>query len=138
MKHIRLLAISLLFIACHSHKIATNQPVNNSINSTNCPKDGVCTFEVLPNKTLNIKTDGIGALYPELLDGQNTVIKFEYKRHQIPNTADGEYSEIIYAEIDSNKTEISLQNESLKSAKLLFGRLCFCRGETGYYYVSKG
>ncbi|HLV40025.1 hypothetical protein [Xanthomarina sp.] len=115
-----------------------NQPKHNSLNSTLCPEDGVCTFEVFTNKTLNIKTDGIGALYPELLDGKKTVIKFEYKRHEIPNTVDGGYSEIIYAEIDPNIKELSLENETLIQAKVLYGRLCFCRGETGYFYVNEG
>lgn len=138
MKHIPTIVILLLFFACHSNKTITKKTTQNTIKSTICPEDGICTFEVLPNKTLSIKKDGIGALYPELLNGQKTVIKFEYKRHEIPNTADSGYSEIIYAEIDQNIKEITLENEALIQAKVLFGRLCFCRGETGYYYVNEG
>lgn len=138
MKHIYLFIIIPLFLTCQSNKTLVTQPIINLINSTICPEDGVCTFEVFNNKTLHVQTDGIGALYPELLDGKKTVIKFEYKRHEIPNTADGGYSEIIYAEIDSNIKEATFKNETLSTAKVLFGRLCFCRGETGYFYVNEG
>jgi len=138
MKYISFLSILIFFFGCHSNKTAVNQPEHHLFNPTLCPEDGVCTFEVFTNKTLNIQTDGIGALYPELLDGEKTVVKFEYKRYEIPNTVDGGYSEVIYAEIDPNIKELSLENETLKQAKVLYGRLCFCRGETGYFYVNEG
>ncbi|HLV14565.1 MAG TPA: hypothetical protein VKY41_05245 [Xanthomarina sp.] len=130
--------ILLLFLGCHPNKTVVKKPDQTALKSTVCPEDGVCTFEVFTNKILNIKPDGIGALYPEILDGNKTVIKFEYKRHEIPNTADSGYSEVIYAEIDPNLQEMNLENELLNQAKVLFGRLCFCRGETGYFYVKEG
>jgi hypothetical protein len=132
------IGILLVFLTCGSNKVATSSNLHEIITSTNCPKDGVCTFEVFQNKILYIKEDEIGALYPELSEGKKTVIKFEYKRDEIPNTADSSYSEIIYVEIDSDTKELSLKNEALKEAKVLFGRLCFCRGATGYYPISEG
>ncbi|GGG37390.1 hypothetical protein [Bizionia arctica] len=136
MKNIIIFGLLLIISACSSSKVSsTNSP---HVTNTNCPEDGVCTFEVFHKKTLNIKKDGIGALYPELTEGKNIVIKFEYKRNEIPYTADGGYSEIIYAEIDASKKEINLNNEGLLEAKMVYGRICFCRGETGYYPIKKG
>jgi len=103
-----------------------------------CPDDGVCTFEVLKNKSLLIKTDGIGANYPVLLNGKTTVLKFEYKRNEIPNTQDGNYSEIVYIEIPPKVSKLKLRDADLKNAKILYSRLCFCRGQTGSYPINKG
>lgn len=138
MKYLFVIFVSLVVLACHSNKTASSNIQDKTIASTNCPEDGICTFKVLQNKVLTIKKDGFGELYPELSDGKKTVIKFEYKRNEIPNTADSSYSEIIYAEIESNINEIILKDETLSEAKVLFGRLCFCRGATGYYLVKEG
>jgi hypothetical protein len=108
-----------------------------TINST-CPSDGVCSLEVLQNTSLEIKQDEIGALYPVLTEGTSTILKFEYKRNEIANTQDGQYSELIYAELPQNIKNIQLNNTDLSTVKLLFARLCFCRGQTGYYKVSNG
>ena len=103
-----------------------------------CPKDGICTFEVMQNKSLNILQDEIKAFYPQISDGNKIILKFQYKRNEIPNTADGGYTELIYVELDANNLEIDLENSQLQEVKLLFARLCFCRGQTGYYKVKKG
>ena len=132
-----LLVISLLFISCASKQNAT--VINEiKINSTTCPEDGVCTFEVLSNQTFSIEKDGIGELYPKISEGNKTILKFEYKRNEIPNTVDGNYSELIYIELDPNDLEIDLKDESLKNVNALFARLCFCRGQTGYYVIKQG
>lgn len=138
MKNLMLIGISLVFLTCSSNKNVTIYPLHKKITSTNCPDDGLCTLEVFQSKALNLKKDEIGALYPEISEGKKTIIKFEYKRKEIPNTADSNYSEIIYAEIDSNTKELTLKNESLNDAKVLFGRLCFCRGATGYFQITEG
>lgn len=104
----------------------------------NCPEDGICSFEVLHDKALTLLHDGFGELYPEISEGKNIILKFEYKRNEIPNTVDGNYSELIYVELDSNNLNIELKNSKLQEAKVLFARFCFCKGQTGYYKVEKG
>lgn len=106
--------------------------------TTDCPENGVCAFEVLHNKSLKLLKDGIGKLYPDISDGDNIILKFEYKRNEIPNTMDSSYRELIYVELDPNNLTLELENSQLKEVKLLFARLCFCRGQTGYYNVNKG
>ena len=111
---------------------------NLTTTNSDCPSDGVCTFEVLKNKSFEIKRDGIGAWYPSLTEGKSNIIKFEYKRNEIANTQDGQYSELIYMELPGKLANTQLRNGDLSTVKLLFARLCFCRGQTGYYKVSDG
>ena len=73
-----------------------------------------------------------------LLLGNKTLLKYSYHNNPPKNTQDGHYSEIIYAELDSTITKTNLKNEDLKKVKLHFGRLCFCKGATGYYPISIG
>ncbi len=132
--HASFLVIVLLF-SCNSQKNASQE--NNLKNELKCPKDGVCTFEVLKNKTFLIKSK-FGDTYPEFSDGNKTILKFEYIRNSIPNTEDSGYRELVYVEIDANSSELELEGKALKIAKVSFGRLCFCRGQTGYYNVDQG
>ncbi len=137
MKHLHLLIVCFIIISCNAkQKTLLKNETNNT--STICPQDGVCTFEVLQNKSLKLLKDGIGKLYPDISEGDKIILKFEYKRNEIPNTVDGNYSELIYVELNQNNLNIELENSDLQEAKLLFARLCFCRGQTGYYKVTNG
>lgn len=137
MKFIILIGIALQFLTCNANKSVVSDIKEETI-TTDCPENGTCSFDVLLNSILVIKEDGIGALYPEIKAGNKTVLKFEYKRHSKPNTVDGDYSEIIYAEIEAGTEHLQLENKSLSKAKLLYGRLCFCRGESGYALIEDG
>ncbi|PNQ74847.1 hypothetical protein C1T31_01530 [Hanstruepera neustonica] len=123
-----------LFFACKSGQ-QTN--VSEKLESL-CPNDGTCSFEVLKNKSIDLKFDGLGQLYPDIIDSNKMVVKFEYKRNEIPNTADSGYREIIYLELEPNKPELDINDSELEITKALFARLCFCRGQTGYYRINKG
>lgn len=139
--NLRLILLSsliLCFIACKTNQESTEKKSLNKTLITNCPEDGACTFDVLDNKSLVIKTDSTGAKYPQVSKGKHRVLKFEYKRNQDPRIADDEYSEVVYAEIESDQENLELKDEELFKAKLLFGRLCFCRGQSGYIPVEKG
>lgn len=129
--------VLFLGTACKSSK-ESNLKTNLKTVNSNCPDDGVCSLEVLQNNSLEIKQDEIGALYPVLTEGTSTILKFEYKRNEIANTQDGQYSELIYAELPQNIKNLELYDADLSTVKLLFARLCFCRGQTGYYKVSSG
>jgi hypothetical protein len=127
----------ILVIACKSNQVSVAENPMLYAQSL-CPEDGVCTFEVLKDKNLIVKTDEFGNHYKEVVTGEHIVLKFEYKRNEIPNTADGGYTEEIYIELNPNEIESELQNSELKKVNLLFGRLCFCRGQTGYYEIDNG
>jgi len=124
-------------LACNTNKsVAKNTVVNKAVSI--CPDDGQCAFEVLKNKNFNMKTDEFGNGYSEVIDGNNTVLKFEYKKNTTPDVQDGNYSEIIYIEIDSNLSSIQLEGKALSSVKAGFSRLCYCKGQTGTYPIRTG
>ena len=137
MKKSSLLILILgFFWSCNS----LNFSVSNTINQTavSCPENGTCGFELIPNKSIAFELDEFGNIYPEISEGNKTLLKYSYHNNPPKNTQDGHYSEIIYAELDSTITKTNLKNEDLKKVKLHFGRLCFCKGATGYYPISIG
>ena len=108
------------------------------VNAVNCPENGDCTIELLPNTSLEFKKDEFGNLYPVISEGNKTIFKYIYTRKTVPNTQDSNYTELVFAELDSVISPKTFTNETLKDAKLHFGRLCYCKGETGYYPVKNG
>lgn len=131
-----LLPLLLLIIVSCKSTFVVNEAL--LVNTLNCPENGDCTIELLPNKSLEFKKDEFGSLYPVISEGNKTIFKYIYTRKPIPNTQDGNYSEIVFAELDSVISPKTFSSETLKDAKLHFGRLCYCKGETGYYPIKKG
>lgn len=139
--NLRLIYLSsfvFFFLACKAKQEPTEKDVFYETIINYCPKGGTCSFEVLKSKSLEIKTDGTGAQYPQITEGEKTVLKFEYKKEEDPKIADDGYTEVIYTEIKPTIHNLDLKDEELSQAKVLFGRLCFCRGQTGYYPVESG
>ena len=131
----------LLLVSCKSTKNATSTITVNEavlINTVNCPENGDCTIELLPNSSLEFKKDEFGNLYPIISEGNKTIFKYIFTRKSAPNTQDSNYSEVIFAELDAAISEETITDEALETKKLTFGRLCFCKGETGYYPIKKG
>ncbi|SDW22007.1 hypothetical protein SAMN05444411_101305 [Lutibacter oricola] len=143
MKKLILLLIAVTF-GCKPTQQQTTPKIVSTIKNNisqkldNCSKNGDCTFELIPNKSIIFKKDNFGIGYPILNEGNKTVLKYTFNKKTPPNTADANYSEIIYAELDANINEISLENLSLQQVKLYFGRLCYCKGSTGYFAIKKG
>lgn len=125
----------LIIVSCKS-TFVVNEVI--LVNTLNCPENDDCTIELLPNKSLEFKQDEFGNSYPKISEGNKTVFKYIYTRKPIPNTQDSNYSEIVFAELDSVISPKTFTNETLKDAKLHFGRLCYCKGETGYYPIKNG
>jgi len=119
-------------VAMDQEKIVPERP-------TTCPEDGQCSWTLMANKTLLLKEDSIGALYPKFEASKTLhVLKFEYIKDTDSKLADGSYKELIFIEIPSTMTSLKLQDETLQQAKVTYGRLCFCRGSSGYFPVKKG
>ena len=137
MRYLYLFFSIMLIVSCKTKQEMLLQDTLENIEIL-CPSDGVCSFEVLQNKKLKLLQDGIGKLYPDISDGDKIILKFEYKRNEIPNTVDGNYSELIFVELNPDNLIIELENSKLQEVKMLFARLCFCRGQTGYYKVNNG
>jgi hypothetical protein len=129
--------IPFIFNSCKPGQSEISQ-VSSKTAATFCPEDGKCELHVLKNSQLLIKKDEFGATYPHVEAGNFIVLKFEYKKDEIPNTADSNYSELVYIQLNPDSLEMELKDKNLSNVKLLFGRLCFCRGQTGYYRINSG
>ncbi|MCF6297061.1 MAG: hypothetical protein L3J08_03615 [Flavobacteriaceae bacterium] len=136
-KFIYLILIFSFLLGCNSQKSASNNE-NNFLQEISCPEGGDCIFKVLKDSNLEIKKDDFGELYPEIVPGDKVVIKYHFKKKENKNIADDNYSEFIYLEIDKNEENLILKDKELQKVKLLFGRICFCRGSMGYYKVTQG
>lgn len=143
MKKIALLVASFFVVSCSSKKPNTDtEKVEKEITSTitsNCPEDGKCTATVYKNKKIDLLKDSIGKFYYQMSDSESTsVIKYEYIRNPLKGVQDSGYREEIVFELNKNDNVINYADYELSKQKFLFGRFCFCRGQTGYYQITKG
>lgn len=141
MKTVWIIPLIALFLGCKSQKINTNttpeKPMISTISA--CPEDGKCTLEIFKNKRLNVLSDQYGSIYYQMLDdADSSVIQYLYARNVPKEMQDGNYREEIVFDIKNSETNLSLSDNELHKTQMLFGRFCFCRGETGYYKVEKG
>jgi hypothetical protein len=130
----------LSFCNCKKNTI-TKTDESRSITTIDsaCPEDGKCSVEIFRNKSLEIKTDETGATYYQILDATETsVILYQYNRNTKEGLRDNKHREEIVFEIANSDSAISLSDLTLQKTKMLFGRHCFCRGQTGYFRVNEG
>ena len=104
----------------------------------NCPEDGDCSFEILKNSVLKINYDSHGKMYPEIVEGDKIVIKYHYKKKTHDNVMDDSYSEYVYLEFDPKEKQVILKDKDLSKAKMIFGRICYCKGAMGYFPIKEG
>jgi hypothetical protein len=140
MKIILFFILSTLVISCASHgsKKEVAIETNISVEILTCPEKGTCTLELMANKSITFKKDDFDIVYPVITDGEKTVLKYTYNKNTSPKYQDGYYTEIVYAEFDPVLQNITLENAELEPFKFHFGRLCFCKGQTGYYPIKRG
>jgi hypothetical protein len=124
------------FLSCgsnkHTNTYSETQPVS-------CPENGICTFELLQNKRLEIKKDAFGKTYYSLEDdATKNTIRYVYTLNNDKNIQDSSYREEVVFEVNSDEMIIKKAGTELQKTKMLFGRFCFCRGATGYYKVEEG
>lgn len=104
-----------------------------------CPENGTCEFSVMKNKSLEVVKDGIGMNYPKFEKSSETsVVKFIFHRAAENGMIDGDYTELVYFEVANDAKTIRLEDKSLQQVKLLYGRLCYCKGSAGYFKVTDG
>lgn len=103
-----------------------------------CPDGGDCSFEIMKNSVLHLKYSESGQLYPEVVKGDNIVIKFHYQKETVKDAMDSGYSEYVYLEIDPDEPQIILKDKELQKVKMVFGRICYCKGSMGYFPVQEG
>ena len=131
-----IVCISVLLLGCNSVK---KVDLSNNQTLLNCPDDGLCKVEILKNQCISIKNDEFGKLYYELLPcDEKNVVRYIYTRSVDEKYKDSGYREEVVFEVNSALSSMSLSDNTLQNMKMLFGRFCFCRGATGYYYIKNG
>ena len=141
MKYCYLFILFLLVVGCKSSQINTSLEKLNekhTIILSNCIDNAVCNIDIIPKSNLLIKEDEFKNTYIEFEKGNNTIIKYQLKKNELPNTADSHYAEILYLEIDNYNKSLYLKNEELQQVKMIYGRLCYCKGSSGYFKVNNG
>jgi hypothetical protein len=140
MKKLLFIPFLMLFSFCNCQKNTVVDTKKTTVTlKSNCPEDGNCTLEVVSNKTLNIKKDDLGSTYYELIDSKTTsVIVYQYKRDVKGGLKDSGYTEEVLFEINNSDKKLAFTNSDLQKVKMIFGRLCFCRGQSGYFEVTDG
>jgi len=137
MRKIALLFVLFSVLSCKCKKVTTPQ-TTVSITSE-CPKDGTCTVQLLKNKSIAVKKDEFGSTYFTLEDSDSkNVVQYTYKRTVKGDLQDANYREEIIFELNNQTDNLTLSDAALESTQLLFGRFCFCRGQTGNYKINQG
>jgi len=130
-----------LLINCKSKKVDQQQSLWSEITQyklERCNEDAQCSIEIIPNTNLILKQDEFQNSYVDFEKGDKLIVKYEFKRNQLPYTADGQHIELIYFEMDKNTEQLLLTDKELQSVKMVYGRLCYCKGTSGYFKVTNG
>ncbi len=133
--------VTVVLFSCSSTKNSStmNDTTSSQSIQSACPEEGTCSVELLKNKSLNVKADEFGSVYYQLLDSEGTnVIRYTYDKTVPEGLQDGNYREEIIFEINNENQTLTLTGKELQQTKMLFGRFCFCRGQTGNYKVEEG
>lgn len=144
MKKIIVLPFFILITCCCSKKNIgkVENMYENKVGveeKNNCPEDGVCTIEILKNKSLDIKKDEFDHIYFQEIDNnQTSIVKFQYQRNNEKGYSDGNYREEVLFEIINSDRILKLSDKDIQKTKMLFGRHCYCKGQAGYFLVQKG
>lgn len=106
--------------------------------TTNCPEDSHCKVELISNSSLEVLTDKFNTTYTNINKGDEIIFKFTFSRNEDKMMVDTHYIEEIYAEFDKSLPNLSLIDEELSNVKLLYNKMCYCKGVAGYYHLKKG
>ena len=68
---------------------------------------------------------------------EKNVIQYNFSKIVKGDIQDGAYREELVFEVNQNGAKEFLSESSAQNPKMLFGRFCFCKGQTGYYKVDK-
>lgn len=136
MKKVALLIVILSIFSCKCKKTAAQ---TTTVITSECPKDGTCSVQLSKNKSMVMKKDEFGSMYYTLEESTSkSVVQYSYNRTVKGDIQDANYREEVVFEIDNDTENINLSDAALQNTQLLFGRFCFCRGQTGYYQINQG
>lgn len=123
MKYITLLFLFFSFISCCSKKSNISSQQNNTSTNNYCPENGVCTLDILNNKSLHIKNNNENKPTYEIIDDINKkVVVYTFSTNQEDVAFDGGYNESVIFEINSNDENKTYIDEELKMVKMFYNK----------------
>ena len=135
-KKIALIFVLFSLLSCKCKKATTQATATIT---SECPKDGTCTIQLSKNKSMVVKQDEFGSVFYTLEESTSkSVVQYTYKRTVKGDIQDANYREEVVFEIDNKSENLHVSDAALENNQLLFGRFCFCRGQTGYYKINQG
>lgn len=127
----------LIFLLSFQMGCASKTLPTQALLTSDCPAKSECSVQLFVQKSLEITT-GNHTKY-ELKDNPNTnVVVYKLRKIAKTNVQDADSREEIVFEYHTKTNSLQLTDGQLQSAKMLFGRFCYCPGETGYFQVNKG
>lgn len=137
MKKILTSLVVVLLFSCGAKKNTAN-PETVALLSE-CKKNANCTVKLLQHKSMVVKQDEFGSQYYTLEENpEKNVIVYTYSITGKGDVQDASYREEIVFEIGHALANLKLVDSDIQSSKMLFGRFCYCKGQTGYYKVTHG
>ena len=135
MKKLALIILPVILFTCSSQKGGNTGITGKHTIESECPADGTCTFEVLKDKSLFVKTDSFNRTYYEFQDTPGKmVIIYAYNKTKNPAYQDDFYSEEVVVETDNQLSNLTGEGEH----DIFFTVRCFCRGKAGTYRLVAG
>lgn len=132
--------IGLLFISallsCGAKKSAS--VISTAVLQSDCPKAGTCNVQFLKNKSMLVAFEDNHNSYTLIDNPEKNVIIFTYSKTVKGNSQDAGYREEVIFETTQTLSELNGNDADLQKTKILFGRFCYCKGQTGYYKVRNG
>lgn len=119
--------VNFMMASCSCKKPAIAKSANVELLS-GCPTDGSCKAVLIENRKIKVEKAEFGGLsYDTVPATAARLVVFRYERKIPKGVQDGFYNEELILELS--------QTADPKLQKALYGRFCYCKGETGYYEI---
>jgi len=132
------MVLSFLLLNFSSCKSQQKPKEENALLKVDSLKSTVRKFYLFKNKKLQVSEVNGSLTYDMADDVKTDVLKFSYEKDMDKAAFDGGYREEVVFEIPNNVSQQDFIDGELQNTKMLFGRYCFCRGQTGLYKVVSG
>jgi hypothetical protein len=134
-KIVALLLVSLVLSCATKKPMAT---ISKAALLSDCPTAGTCTVELFQNKSMVLQFDNNRNNYTLVDNLEKNVVVCNYTKTVKGNLQDAGYREEVIFETEKTLSDGNFQDADLQNRQMLFGRFCYCKGQTGYYKVSNG
>jgi len=135
MKKFVFIILPVLLFACSSQKGGSTVIAGKHTIKSECPPNGICTFEMLKDKSLLVKTDNFDRTYYQFQDAPGKmVLVYAYNKTKNPAYQDDFYSEEVVLQTDNELSNLTGEGEH----DIFFTVKCFCRGKAGTYRLVAG